>query len=148
MKNRKQFLLLISIFSGVLILTQILVSTLAPNVGFINGNLTIASRIFGYFAFSAFVFSFLLLVRLNSMVTYVIGVILLFFSLFNSFFELYPIDTTTEPIDLAVLRVDSDGKKLISRQYKNAKTNRLLQDTVLVKDYFIFRTFIEKETTP
>lgn len=55
-----------------------------------------------------------------------------------------PFDTTTEPTDMKMLRSYSDRKKLIIREYQNAKTNAIIHDTVLVKDIFIFRQLLKK----
>jgi len=58
--------------------------------------------------------------------------------------EIYPIDTTTEPVDIKTIQTYTDGKKLVARQYENAKTNAVIKDTVLVKDIFIFRQVYDK----
>jgi hypothetical protein len=63
---------------------------------------------------------------------------------FSTFF-LNPIDTTTEPYDKAILERFPNGNKIVIRQYMNAKTNRKISDTVLVKDTFIFRKIFRQK---
>ena len=130
----------ITIFFGILLLTEILFGQLFPNLTFINGTLTITYRIIGYISFSAFLFCLPLLFKASSWLTVPWGILLFSFLFINSCIEIYPIDTTTQPIDIATLRIDKNGKKLIVRERINAKTNSPIRDTVLVKDVFIFRT--------
>jgi len=70
----------------------------------------------------------------------------IFFASFFGFFffiialsEIHPTDTTTEPVDIAILQKDPDGKKRVVREYESEKTNGIYRDTVMVKDIFIFR---------
>jgi len=114
-----------------------------PEMTFVNGSLTIAYRIVGYFTFSFFILGLLLLFNVNRSVTVALGIPLFLFFFINSCSEIYPIDTTTQPVDIGVLQTNENGNKMIARRYKNVKTNRIIQDTVLVKDYFIFRQIIE-----
>ena len=149
MKRNGKIILIITIILGVILLTEILTGVFFPNLTFINGNITIANRIVGYFSFSGFILSILILCKANKILTILLGIILFFFFFINSCAEIYPIDTTTEPEDVSVLQTFENGNKMIAREYKNAKTNQIIKDTVLVKDKFIFRQIIEtkQETT-
>jgi len=49
-----------------------------------------------------------------------------------------PIDTTTFPRDKRVLN-QGENSKLVMVEYKNCKTNRVYQDTLLVDDKWVFR---------
>lgn len=83
------------------------------------------------------------------MLTIPLGVLLFLIFFINSCAEIHPIDTTTQPNDVAVLKNYENGNKLVVRERINAKTNRVIRDTVLVKDDFIFREIISNgnETT-
>ena len=67
------------------------------------------------------------------------GILLGLFFILNSLGEIYPIDTTTQPEDRALLKTDNEGRKWVVRGYQNAKTGHEIQDTVLVKDKLVFR---------
>jgi len=124
---------------GILLLIEILCGQFIPKLTFISGEFTITNRIIGYFTFSSFVISLLFLLKAKKWLTIFVGIILSIFFIVNTLAEIYPIDSTTEPIDITVLHIDLKGRKTIVREYINIKTNRTIQDTVLVKDIFIFR---------
>jgi len=71
--------------------------------------------------------------------TIAVGGIALFLFSMLTFLVINPIDSTTEPTDIKTLITQADGKKIIVRQFKNAKTNAEIIDTVTVKDISIFR---------
>jgi hypothetical protein len=96
-------------------------------------------RILGLTVFFGLIFCVILLFKIHPGLTTFIGLTLTFLLFILSWFTFHPIDTYTLPVDKSTLSIFPDGKKLIVRQYKNAKTNRQIQDTVLVKDVFIFR---------
>jgi hypothetical protein len=104
----------------------------------------IANRILGYFAFFGFFCFSLYTFKPKSALTILIGIIssLVFFLL--AFFEINPIDTTTQPIDISILKILPNKTKLICRQYENIKTTHQIVDTVLVKDISIFRKIIRE----
>ena len=128
---------------GIILLTEISVGHFFPNLTFVDGNMTIANKIIGYFSFSGFILSILIFLKASKMLTIPLGVILFSIFLINSYVDIYPIDTTTQPKDVSVLQICKNGNKLTVREYKNAKTNAIIKDTVLVKDKFIFRQIIE-----
>lgn len=128
---------------GLILLTEILVGRFFPNLTFVNGNLTIANRILGYFAFSGFILSIPIFFKVTKILTVPLGVILFLIFFINSCAEIYPIDTTTQPNDISVLQTNEDGSKLVVRERINAKNNGIIRDTTLVKDNFIFRQIIE-----
>jgi hypothetical protein len=134
-----------AIIFGIILLTEILIGQFFPHLSFVNGTLTITNKIIGYFSFSVFLFCVPLLFKAKKWVTIPWGLLLFTFLFINSCGEIYPIDTTTEPMDIATLQSDKDGNKLIVREYTNAKTDVQIRDTVLVKDIFIFRQFIERK---
>ncbi|MFC4816725.1 MULTISPECIES: hypothetical protein [unclassified Flavobacterium] len=143
MKQNSKAILIISITLGLILLVEILVGEFFPNLTFVKGNLTIANRILGYFAFSGFILSIPIFFKATKIVTIPLGVILFLIFFINSCAAIYPIDTTTQPQDISVLQTNEDGSKLIVRERINAKTNRSIRDTTLVKDNFIFRQVIE-----
>lgn len=145
MKQKRKATLIVSITLGVILLIEILVGHFFPNLTFVSGNLTIANRILGYFAFSGFILSIPFLFKATKALTIPLGVILFLIFFINSCAEIYPIDTTTQPQDISVLQTNEDGSKLIVRERINAKTNGIIRDTVLVKDNFIFRQIIKPE---
>jgi hypothetical protein len=65
------------------------------------------------------------------------------FSLF-AIAESNPMDTTTQPKDIAVLHKGENRHKIVVREYKNMKTNNVVRDTLLVKDVFLFRKKIKQ----
>lgn len=145
MKKNKIRILIVTIVLGVILLTEILVEQFFPNLTFVSGNLNIANRILGYFAFSGFLLSILLNFKGTKLVTFFLGVLLLLIFFINSCAEIYPIDTTTQPKDISVLKIYEDSSKLVIRERINSKTNRIIRDTVLVKDNYIFRQIIKNE---
>jgi uncharacterized membrane protein YeiB len=104
----------------------------------------IANRILGNFAFFGFFCFLLYTVKPKSALTIIIGIISSLIFLLLAFFEINPIDTTTQPIDFSILKTLPNETKLISRQYENAKTTHRIVDTVLVKDISIFRKIIRE----
>ena len=146
MTSRYRTILLWSTITCVIILLgQVTFGELFPKMTFVTGNFNIAYRILGYFAFTFFLLGLLLLFKVKSILTTLSGIFLFLFFFVNSCSELYPVDTTTEPVYIAVLKTYDNGNKLITRQYENVKTHRIIEDTVLVRDYFIFRLLIEAE---
>jgi len=143
MKQKGKATLIRSITLGLILLTEILVGQIFPNLTFVNGNLTIANRILACFAFSGFILSIPIYFKATKTLIIPLGVILFLIFFINSCAAIYPIDTTTQPRDIAVLRTNKDGSKLIVRERINAKTNGIIRDTALVKDNFIFRQVIE-----
>lgn len=126
-----------------ILLIQILAGAYLPNFTFINDKLSVAYRILGYFSFSGLILSILLYFKVYKTLTILLGVILLLIFLLGSILTIYPIDTTTAPIDITVLQTYEDGSKLIIREKINAKTNGTIRDTVLVKDLLIFRKILQ-----
>lgn len=149
MKKQNKTKILLTILFGIILLIEIIVGHFFPNLAFVSGNLTIAYRVVGYLAFSSFVLCISILFNVDKMLIIPLGIILFLIFVINSCAEIYPIDTTTKPIDISVLRTNKDGSKLIVQERINAKTNRIIIDTVLVKDNLIFRQIIEtrKQTT-
>jgi len=80
--------------------------------------------------------------KASKFLTIPLGILLFLIFLINSYAEIYPIDTTTQPRDISILKNYENGSKLIIRERINAKTNNIIQDTVLVKDDYIFRQII------
>ena len=145
MNKRSKVIFFATIACGCISLSELLLAYAFPKVTFVTGGLAIANSIASYFAFSFFAVGLLLLFKVNRFVTAPVIVTLLFLCLLHAYFQIHPIDTTTEPVDKALLRTDEKGNKLVAREYKNAKTNGVIQDTVLVKDFFIFRQIIKSK---
>lgn len=145
MKHKRKATLIISITLGLILLTEILVGQFFSNLTFVNVNLTIANRIICYFSFSGFILYIPIFFKVTKTLTIPLGVILLLLFFINSYAEIFPIDTTTQPKDIVVLQTNKDGSKLIVRELINAKTNGIIRDTALVKDNFIFRELIKSK---
>jgi len=144
MQNKRKFYLLMLCISGFILLAKQLIWKYYPNLTFIHGYLTISYSILGYFAFSVFIISIPLLFKANKGINIVLGILLFLIFFINSCAEIFPLETETEPVDISTLHTYKDGSKLITREYMNAKTNQVIQDTVLVKDKFIFRQIIDR----
>ncbi|UGS24798.1 hypothetical protein [Flavobacterium channae] len=76
MKQKRTTILIISIILGFILLTEILVGYFFPKLTFVNGNLTIANRVLGYFAFSGFIICIPILFKATKSLTILLGVIL------------------------------------------------------------------------
>ena len=136
----------LTIIWGIVLLTEILSGYFFSNITFINGSLTITNRFIGYFAFSAFALYLLLLFKMNRVIVILSSVLLSVIFLINSYTEIFPIETTTQPVYISTLQIDKDGNKLIVQEFMNAETNEIIRDTVLVKDYFILRRIINRKS--
>ena len=115
-----------------------------PNWTFINGTLSTLNKLAIYFGFLTLILCFTILMKAQRVLTISLGVFFFVFFCLLSWTEFHAIDTTTDPIDIAIIHKESDRKKLVIREYKNIKTNHTIYDTVLVKDRFILRQFFEK----
>lgn len=145
MKQLNKTKMLFTVLSGIVLVLEITIGYLFPNWTFINGNLTIAYSIIGYLAFSSFILCIPILFNASKMLTIPLGVVLFIIFFINSCSVIHPIDTTTKPKDIAIVKTYENGNQLIVRKRINAKTNNIILDTVLVKDYFIFRKLLNKE---
>jgi len=144
MKKQNFTKILLTLLFGIILLAEITVGHFFPNLTFVNGNLTIANRVVAYLSFSSFILCIPILFKASKMLTIPLGLILFLIFFVNSCAEIYPIDTTTQPKDISILKTYENGNKLIVRERINAKTNNIIQDTVLVKDNFLFRQIISK----
>ena len=143
MQKLNKTILLTTIISGIILLTEIAIGQFLPNLTFVDSNLSIVNRILGWLAFSIFILSIPILFKVRKTFTIPLGIILLLILIIISYGEIYPFDTTTQPNDISILRTYENGNKLIVREYINAKTGQIIQDTVLIKDKFIFRQIIK-----
>ena len=134
-----------TIIWGIVLLTEILSGYFFSSITFINGGLIITNRIIGYLAFSSFILCLILLLNEKKNIVIISSILLSIIFLFNSYAEIFPIDTTTQPVDITTLQLDKNGNKLVIQEFKNVETNEIIQDTVLVKDYFIFRRIINRK---
>ena len=133
-----------TILSAIILLLEITFSSLFHHWTFKKGTLIICNKLIIYLSIFALIICSLLLFRASFWLTIFLGIIFLIFFGVLSFSEIYPIDTTTEIVDIKTIQTYTDGKKLVVRQYENAKTNAVIKDTVLVKDIFIFRQVFDK----
>jgi hypothetical protein len=110
-----------------------------PNWSLRTASLISSYRISSFFSFFGLIYCLTLLFRPASWLKS--SMIVVFSLLFGmlSCSEIFPFDTTTHPVDIQTLKTFDSGKKLVVRKYENAKTGWIIQDTVLVKDVFIFR---------
>lgn len=136
-----------TIFFAVFFLLEVIYGQLFSQWTFIYSLLTAANHILLYISFTGLLFCLPLLFKINKWLLVPWGILLLSFLIINSVSEIRSIDTTKEPTDLEILQIDKTGKKLVVREYTNAKKNELIQDTVLVKDFFIFRQFYDRRKT-
>ena len=141
--KRRRITLWVTLIFGIVLLIKITFRHFYPNVTFVNGELVICNKIMDYFLFSAFIMGILLFFKTGKTMLTISATFLFCIFFINSCAAIYPIDTTTQPKDSKVLQTRKNGDQLIMRNYKNAKTNRTIYDTVLVHDYGIFREIIE-----
>lgn len=144
MKQFNKTVLWVTILSAIILLLEITFSSLFHHWTFKKGTLIICNKLIIYLSIFALIICSLLLFRASFWLTIFLGIIFLIFFGVLSFSEIYPIDTTTEIVDIKTIQTYTDGKKLVVRQYENAKTNAVIKDTVLVKDIFIFRQVFDK----
>lgn len=137
-KNRFSFWLSIA-FSVFLIIEFVTIYTL-PNLTFQNGFLVTINKLLTYFSIFGLILCAMSLFKVGEFLRYSFGVIFLILLGAIAYLEFNPIDTTTQSVDVKILESYNDGSKLIVRQYKNAKTNGKTQDTIRVKDTWIFRS--------
>ena len=121
------------------LLAEFLFDKLFPDWNFRTAFLIKSNRVLVLSAFVGLLFCVLFLFKVDSYLIFFWGITLFFLLVISSWLIINPILSYTFPVDKLTLYVFSDGKKFVVRQYKNAKTNREIQDTVLVKDFFIFR---------
>ncbi len=94
--------------------------------------------------FCALLLVTLVVSKINRKAGLISGAVFMFvFSLF-AIAESNPMDTTTQPKDIAILQKVDKRQKVVVREYKNMKTNNIIRDTLLVKDVFLFRKKIKQ----
>jgi hypothetical protein len=133
-----------TVLFALIVAAEVISAKVFYNWTFINPGLSIANRIFSYFSFFSLLFCGVLLIRVKRGATLPLGLVFLGLFALLTYGEIKPIDSQTNPIDIATLQTFPDGKKLVIRQYKNMKTNSLVLDTVLVKDVSVFRGLYER----
>jgi hypothetical protein len=133
--------LYLAILFGFILIIEFLFALGFPDWTFKTGFLVIANNILSYLSFWGLVYCTILFFRPAFETQVVCGILFTVLFGIHSCSEIYPIDTITQPNDLKTIQTYNDGKKLVVRQYKNAKTNVEIQDTVLVRDVFLFRRF-------
>lgn len=143
-RNKSKSTILLTILFAVLLTIEFAFAKFYPDWTFKTGTLVIGNKIISYLAFFGLLFCIALLFRVNAGLKIVLGILFILLLGILSCSEVYPIDTTTEPVDKMVLQTFGDGRKIVVRQYENAKTNAKIQDTILVRDIFIFRRLYEK----
>lgn len=131
--------LYLTLLFAVILLIEFLASTFYKGWTFNKGSFVIANKIILYLSFFGLIFFIAFTFRPKSVGTIALGIITLLLFSILAFFEINPIDTTTEPVDIKTIATQPDGKKVVLRQYKNSKTNAEIIDTVLVNDVFLFR---------
>ena len=137
MKNKTSLALTI-LFAVILIIEYTFLYKF-PHWTFTKTNLVIANHLLFYFSIFGFIIALTFLFNAPTLFKILFGVLLTLFLGIFSITEIRPIDTTTKPIDKELLWINIEGKKMIVRQRTNAKTNSEILDTVLVKDFGIFR---------
>jgi uncharacterized membrane protein YeiB len=143
MKINKLGIWMTIICTSILII-QFIFKTYFNSWTFNKSYFVIANRILGNFAFFGFFCFLLYTFKPKSALTILIGIISLLIFMLLVLFKINPIDTTTQPVDFAIIKRFPNETKLISRQYENAKTTQKIIDTVLVKDIFIFRKILKE----
>lgn len=127
-----------TILFGLILLLEIIYGQFFPSWNFNIGTLNILNQIIAYFSFFAIMLSATFIFKTQWLTIYV-GIFLFIMFMISALITIYPIDTHREPYDIAILKKYADGKKLIVREYKSSKTNKVIHDTLLVKDIGIFR---------
>jgi hypothetical protein len=138
---------LIIIFAVVLFV-EIFFAAFFPNLTFVDRTLTISNSMIVTTAGCGLLFCSILLLRPKRWISVVAGIFFIAFLVSTLQSKISPIDTLTEPIDVATLSTYPDGRKVIIREFTNAKTNGVIRDTVLVKDMFIFRRIYKTSVDP
>lgn len=139
MVNNKRIERSLLILFSIILLIEFLFSQAFPVWDFKSTTLVTINRIATYLSFFGFIYFLLLTFKMTSWLKHIAGpLFIIAFGVFSCS-EIYPIDTTTKPEDVAILQILDNGRKKVIREYQNSKTNRLIRDTVLVKDVFIFR---------
>lgn len=111
---------------------------------FINASITSSNIIITSFSFFGILYCLILLLRPSNSVAIFLALIFLLVTSFISLLLIYPLDSTSQPVDITILHTNSDGKKLIVREKINLKHNYPIRDTILVKDIFIFRQICKR----
>jgi len=132
---------------GFLFACEVIFGQFFPEWTFTKAGFVITNRIVLILSFCGFLFCLAWLLKANKYVLVPWGILLSLFFILTSLGEIYPIDTTTEPEDSALLKTDKEGRKWVVRTYQNAKTGHEIQDTVLVKDKLIFRRLYKYPVT-
>lgn len=69
--------------------------------------------------------------------------LILALTIVSTYLNFKPIDTYETPKDYKVLDVNNQDEKLIIQSKYSLKNDRIKHDTILVRDYFIFRKIIK-----
>ncbi len=129
----------LTLFFGIISITEFIFFNCFQTWTFNQNFLILSNQLFSTFSNCSFIFCLFLIFIKNKFILYSVGVLLVLFFLFNTILTINPIDTTTLPIDINTIEKLGTDKKRIIREYKNAKTNEKIIDTVIVKDIYIFR---------
>lgn len=143
MRNKLATALLI-IFSVILLIQFSFIYGL-PDWTFTKDSYVIANKLILYCSIFVLIICLLVLFKTSKFLILLLGIVFLIFLGIVAYFEFNPIDTTTQSIDKEMLWMSLDGKKLIVRQSINTKTNSVILDTVLVRDFGIFRKIYPRE---
>jgi hypothetical protein len=141
LSNKLPALVLFLLF-GLILLASYLFKTYCPGWTFSSGRVVLASQVIVYFSFFGFILSCVRLLSSSGCLLGTLGIVFFFFFSVGSCLAIFPIDTTTQPMNKAILGQNPDGTTRVLRAYKNAKTNQRIEDTAVVRDVFVFRKII------
>lgn len=137
-RARKSNLTFLIVFASIVLL-EMLRGQFLPKWTFNVSSLIILEKTVTIFSVYGLIFCCVLFFKPSKTMTLGLSIILLLLFALTLNLSINPIDTTTQPVDIKIHRQIDNGRKLVIRKYKNAKTNASLQDTVLVYDVGVFR---------
>lgn len=146
-KRKARIVKWITIFFSFVLLVELFISIAFPQLTFSYGSLITFNNVLTQSSVLGLIVCLAIMRTKNKKVIIGLAVLFTIFIAFDAYMEVKPIDTTTHPTDIKILNYDDRGNKLVVRDYLNTKTNHKIRDTVLVKDYFIFRLIKEESSS-
>lgn len=125
------FLLLLFIIHGI--------PLIFPGWHLRNGSIHLSFQVAFAMLFSGLILFGIASFKILAIAKWILSGIVVVATLLIILLKLYPLDTMTERFDKAILKKFPTGQKVMIRKYKNAKANQPHNDTVLVRDIWIYR---------
>ena len=125
------------------LIAQVILSVFFSEWEVRNGNANMWWSILLWFSVCYILVYLIVISRIGTTVKWTISILVLTVCGVAGCASVHPLDTTTEPYDIEVLKEGPDGEKIVVREYKNAKTNRIIKDTIQAYDVFLFRKLVK-----